>query len=178
MQENKRGAVARIALRSHRSVLTVVLLAALVFDAIWARQNFPAGTRDFWMFGSPVAWVVWLLFVFSITNRDDRRFQTIILFMVGVPIYFLLLFSPCGGLYGIWGLSMLPAAVLVSTPLLAAAVLASFMFSFIASLPRRLRIPRIPLWVPWAVAIASCGVMLAGAILAGAYWHSGTPCAL
>ena len=178
MRENKRGADLRIALRSHRGLIALVLLAALVFDAIWARQNFPAGTRDFWTFGSPVAWIFWLLLVFVITNRDDRRFQTIILFMVGVPIYVLSVFSPCGGPYGLWGLSMLPAAVLVSTPLLTAAVLASIMFSFIASLPRRLRIGRIPLWVPWAVAIASLSVMLTGAILAGAYWHSATPCAL
>lgn len=168
----------RIALRSHRSWLTVVLLAALAFDAIWARQKFPGGTREFWMFGPPAAWIVWLLLVFSITNRDDRRSQTIILCIVGVPAYFLLVFSPCGGPYGLWGLGLLPAAVLVSTPLLTAVVLASFVSSFIASLPRRLRIAPVPLWVPWGVAIASCSVMLAGAILAGVYWHSGTPCAL
>ncbi|VAY89405.1 membrane hypothetical protein [mine drainage metagenome] len=161
-----------------KSCSVVVLVAALVADAIWAHRSFPGGTREFWIFGSPAAWIVWLLLLFTVTHREDRRTLAIIVSIVAVALFFIALPDPCGGPFALSLLGMLPAAVLVSIPLLGKALLVSISFVLLASVPRRLRFAAIPLWIPWVLSIIACLILVTGGFLIGTHWQGTTPCDL
>lgn len=156
----------------------LVLVAALVADAIWARKTVPGGTREFWMFGSPAAWVVGLMFMFTVTPRADRRALAIILSIVAAAMFVNGLSDPCGGPFALMLLVMLPGMAFVSVPVLVIVLLISGCLILLASLPRRLRLAAIPLWIPWSVvSIAASFLLIAGVSLIGARWQGGPSCA-
>ena len=158
-------------------VLLAIILSLIVLDMIWARQNFPGGTRAFWDLGSPAAWVLGLLLAYTIDFRSWRPL-TILLLIVGTVIGVIIRLSPCGGPYGLWGYILLPAVVLLSFANTILTVACITLLSMIASFTNQLKLKISVLTLVTVAFLSFIVVMFVPIIILATHAIAIEPCSL